>query len=286
MRSVRMKRLPHAVAAALCAASLCIGAGGCGTSISVVTHGVAQGPTITIGVAADQPGLGYLHGDEYSGFDITVAKYVAKALGFAEKQIVFKKVLPSTRVSSLTDSAVDMVVDSFAADDAADGEVSFAGPYLNVGETLLVRADSAGTITGIGAVSGKTVCAARGSAIAAHVRDLSENANVEERDSYPQCVTALMMGQADAVAVDDAVASGLASGRDSEYLNVVGNAFARRSYMVAVKSGQDSLMKQIDVALESMISDGSWARAVEDMAQRIGYVPDAVLNPPSIAGGN
>ena len=279
-----MKRLPHAVAAGLCAVSLCIGAGGCGTSISVVTHGVAQGPTITIGVAADQPGLGYLHGGEYSGFDITVAKYVAKALGFAEKQIVFKKVLPSTRVSSLTDNVVDMVVDSFASDDAADGEVSFAGPYLNVGETLIVRADSVGTITGIDAVSGRTVCAAKGSAIADHVRDLSENVNVEERDSYPQCVTALMMGQADAVAVDDAVASGLASGRGREYMNVVGKAFARRSYVVAVKSGQDSLAKQIDAALESMVSDGSWERAVEDMVQQIGYVPDSTLNPPSMVG--
>ena len=283
MRPIRMKRLPHAIAAGLCAVSLCIGAGGCGTSISVVTRGVAQGPTITIGVASDQPGLGHLHGDEYSGFDITVAKYVAKALGFAEKQIVFKKVLPSTRVSSLADNVVDMVVDSFATDDAADGEVSFSGPYLNVGETLLVRADSVGTITGVDALSGKTVCAAKGSAIADHVRDLSETANVEERDSYPQCVTALMMGQADAVAVDDAVASGLASGRGSEYLNVVGKAFARRSYTVAVKSGQDSLTKQIDAALESMVSDGSWERAVEDMVQQIGYVPDSALNPPSMA---
>lgn len=281
-----MKRVPHTVAAMLCVASLCVGAGGCGTSISVVTHGVAQGPTITIGVAADQPGLSYLHGDEYSGFDIAVAKYVAKALGFAEKQIVFKKVLPSTRVSSLKDSIVDMVVDSFATGDASDGEISFAGPYLNVVETLLVRADDAEAITGIDAVSGKTVCAAKGSAIAGHVRDLSENVTVEERDSYPQCVTSLMMGQADAVAADDAIASGLAFGRGSEYLHVVGESFAERSYMVAVKSGQDSLVRQIDAALESMLNDGSWESAVEDMTRQIGYVPDRALNPPSVAVGD
>lgn len=65
------------VAAAACAALLAAGAGACGTSVSVVTEGAAQGPTIAIGVAADQTGLGYLHGGEYSGFDIDVAKYVA-----------------------------------------------------------------------------------------------------------------------------------------------------------------------------------------------------------------
>ena len=76
-------------------------------------NGLAQGPTIAIGVAADQPGLGFLHGGEYSGFDISVAQYVANTLGFAKKQIVFKQVLPSTRVSSLEDGTVDMVVDAF-----------------------------------------------------------------------------------------------------------------------------------------------------------------------------
>ena len=96
------------VAAAACAALLAAGAGACGTSVSVVTEGAAQGPTIAIGVAADQPGLGYLHGGEYSGFDIDVAKYVAKTLGYAEKQIVFKQLSPAMRASALTDGTVDV----------------------------------------------------------------------------------------------------------------------------------------------------------------------------------
>ena len=60
---------------------------------------------------------------KYSGFDISVAQYVANTLGFAKKQIVFKQVLPSTRVPlSLLKTTVDMVVDAFAADDVQDGE--------------------------------------------------------------------------------------------------------------------------------------------------------------------
>ena len=131
------------VAAAACAALLAAGAGACGTSVSVVTEGAAQGPTIAIGVAADQPGLGYLHGGEYSGFDIDVAKYVAKTLGYAEKQIVFKQLSPAMRASALTDGTVDMVVDSFSMDGTHDGEADVAGPYLTVREALLSRSDSA-----------------------------------------------------------------------------------------------------------------------------------------------
>ena len=118
---LRLSRLSRNIAALVCAASTVLGTSACGTSISVVTNGLAQGPTIAIGVAADQPGLGFLHGGEYSGFDISVAQYVANTLGFAKKQIVFKQVLPSTRVSSLEDGTVNMVVDAFAADYVKDG---------------------------------------------------------------------------------------------------------------------------------------------------------------------
>ena len=232
---LRLSRLSRNIAALVCAASTVLCTSACGTSISVVTNGLAQGPTIAIGVAADQPGLGFLHGGEYSGFDISVAQYVANTLGFAKKQIVFKQVLPSTRVSSLEDGTVDMVVDAFAADDVQDGEVELAGPYLTVHAALLVRSDSAGTITGTDDLAGRTVCVAKGGVPSYSVRNLAEDVTVSERDTYPQCETALMIGQADAIAADDAIAAGLASNRGGGYLKVVGETFGERSYAIAVK---------------------------------------------------
>lgn len=271
-----MSRLSRNIAALVCAASVVLGTSACGTSISVVTNGLAQGPTIAIGVAADQPGLGFLHGGEYSGFDISVSQYVANTLGFAQKQIVFKQVLPSTRVSSLEDGTVDMVVDAFAADDVQNGEVELAGPYLTVHAALLVRSDSAGTITGIDDLAGKTVCVAKDGMPADSVRNLAEDVTVSERDTYPQCETALMIGQA------DAIAAGLASNRGGGYLKVVGETFGERSYAIAVKPGQSTLAKQVDAALQSMMDDGSWKQAMDEMKQSIGYVPDMSINPPAI----
>ncbi|MFQ8946835.1 MAG: transporter substrate-binding domain-containing protein [Bifidobacterium catenulatum] len=276
-----MSRLSRNIAALVCAASVVLGTSACGTSISVVTNGLAQGPTIAIGVAADQPGLGFLHGGEYSGFDISVSQYVANTLGFAQKQIVFKQVLPSTRVSSLEDGTVDMVVDAFAADDVQDGEVE-PGPYLTVHAALLVRSDSAGTITGIDDLAGKTVCVAKDGMPADSVRNLAEDVTVSERDTYPQCETALMIGQADAIAADDAIAAGLASNRGGGYLKVVGETFGERSYAIAVKPGQSTLAEQVDAALQSMMDDGSWKQAMDEMKQSIGYVPDMSINPPAI----
>ena len=253
------------VAAAACAALLAAGAGACGTSVSVVTEGAAQGPTIAIGVAADQPGLGYLHGGEYSGFDIDVAKYVAKTLGYAEKQIVFKQLSPAMRASALTDGTVDMVVDSFSMDGTHDGEADVAGPYLTVREALLIRSDSASEITGTDSLSDKTVCAVAGSAADDNIRNRTKNTRTTE---------------ADAVAADDAISAGLASNNTSDHLKIVDVPDTTWSYGIAVKSGQDELVGQIDAALRAMVKDGSWQKAAADMGKSIGYTPDASMNPP------
>ena len=267
---------------AACAAFLIAGTSACGTSISVVTKGSAQGPTITIGVAADQPGLGYLHGGEYSGFDIDVAQYVAKTLGYAEKQIVFRQMAPADRNPALADGTVDMVVDSVAMGEAHDGEVAVAGPYLTVNEALLIRSDSAGKVSGLDDMSGKTACVVEGSAFADSVRDDARHMTVSERGTYPQCVTALMIGEADAIITDDAIAMGLASNGRKGYLTSVTIPDNELSYGIAVKSGQNELVRQIGFALRAMVKDGSWQRAADALNQTVGYVIDAKTNPPSI----
>ena len=271
------------VAAAACAALLAAGAGACGTSVSVVTKGAAQGPTIAIGVAADQPGLGYLHGGEYSGFDIDVAKYVAKTLGYAEKQIVFKQLSPAMRASALTDGTVDMVVDSFSMDGTHDGEADVAGPYLTVREALLIRSDSASEITGTDSLSDKTrMCGRwkRGGRQHPQPHEKPPARRWRNATTYPQCMTALMIGEADAVAADDAISAGLASNNTGDHLKIVDVPDTTWSYGIAVKSGQDELVGQIDAALRAMVKDGSWQKAAADMGKSIRYTPDASMNPP------
>ncbi len=46
-------------------------------------------PKIRIGIKYDQPGLGYQDGQDYTGFDVDVARYIAGKLGYSEDQIEF-----------------------------------------------------------------------------------------------------------------------------------------------------------------------------------------------------
>lgn len=134
------------------------------------------------------------------GFDIDVAKYVAKTLGYAEKQIVFKQLVPGhASLRAHRRHPVDMVVDSFSMDRTHDGEAAAIARTISaVREALLIRSDSASEITGTDSLSDKTVCAVAGSAAADNIRNRTKNirTTVAEHDTYPQCMTALMISEA------------------------------------------------------------------------------------------
>lgn len=91
--------------------------------------------------------MGAWHDGTYQGFDITIAKYVAAKLGYANKQIVFKQVRPENRRSMLDNGQVDMVVASWPITDESSAIVDFAGPYLTTSVGLLVRSDERGRFT-------------------------------------------------------------------------------------------------------------------------------------------
>ena len=98
---------------------------------------------ITVGIKFDQPGLGLKTGDTYSGFDVDVARYVAKELGFDADQITFKESPSPQRENLLQSGQVDMVVATYSITDTRKEKVDFGGPYFVAGQDLLVRADDA-----------------------------------------------------------------------------------------------------------------------------------------------
>ena len=74
-----------ALGAAAAAFALTLSA--CGTAATPAGTDGGAGGTIRIGIKYDQPGLGLQEGSSFTGFDVEVAKYVAKDLGYKIKLI-------------------------------------------------------------------------------------------------------------------------------------------------------------------------------------------------------
>ncbi|MFE2311424.1 transporter substrate-binding domain-containing protein, partial [Streptomyces sp. NPDC059411] len=97
---------------------------------------------ISIGIKFDQPGVGMREPDgTFTGFDVDVATYVAKDLGYKPGHITFKQVQSSDRELLLQYNEVQFVAASYSINDKRKEKVDFAGPYFLAHQDLLVRAD-------------------------------------------------------------------------------------------------------------------------------------------------
>lgn len=116
------------------------------------------GPEIVIGVAYDRPMISSRHAGDLTGFDVEVAKYVAEKLGFSVRQIEWRQASDTER-DTLIQSGIDMIFgahleksgssasgtgnsdseDSGGENGSDDDGITFAGPYINMRKSILVK---------------------------------------------------------------------------------------------------------------------------------------------------
>ncbi len=146
-----------------------------------------------------------------SGFDVDVAKYVAKQLGFAEDKIEWKEAPSGQRETLIQNDQVKFIAATYSITDARKEKVSFAGPYLVTGQSLLVKADNS-DITGAESLqNNKKLCSVSGSTPAQRIKDKYPGVQLQQYDTYSACVEALKNGAVDAVTTDEVILAGYAA---------------------------------------------------------------------------
>ena len=227
---------------------------------------------LTIGVKDDQPGLGLkdLTTGKYAGFDIEIAKLVAAGLGYDESKITYKTVDSSAREAAISNGDVDYYVGTYTITDKRKAQVSFAGPYFQAGQDLLVRKDDT-SITGPETLKGKKVCSVTGSTPIQRVRDqqLTEPQNIVEFQKYSQCVEKLSTKEVDAVTTDDAILKGFAA-QDPDTLKVVGKTFSKEPYGIGLNKDDSALRGKVDDLLQAAINDGTWQKIYDSTLGKSG----------------
>ena len=273
--NTRIRRIARRALAALAAVAC---------TMSLAACGADESGKIRIGIKFDQPGLGFKKSGTYVGFDVDVAKYVAKKLGYSEDEIVWKEAPSKQREAMLQNGDVDMILATYSITDERKNAVSFAGPYFVAGQDLLVRKDDH-SINGPEDLNGKRLCSVTGSTSAATVKEkFASEVQLMGQPGYAECATALFSGIVDAVTTDDIILAGLASASRGK-LRVVGKPFTQEYYGVGIKKGDTALAKKINAAITEMIKDGSWERAIADNTEGTSYTPNAEYNPPKPTEG-
>ncbi|MGV9321813.1 glutamate ABC transporter substrate-binding protein [Streptomyces sp. NPDC003660] len=223
------------------------------------------GKKIKIGIKFDQPGLGLQEPDgSYSGFDVDVATYVAKQLGYQPNQIEWVQTKSADRENALQRGDVKFIAATYSITDERKQKVDFAGPYLLAHQDLLVKKDS--DITKGTDLNKKKLCSVVGSTSAQNVKKtIAPDANLRPLSGYSECVAGLQSGAVDALTTDDSILAGFAAqDKYKGQFKLAGLKLSNENYGIGVKKGDSATVDKINKALEQMVSDKSWDKAVKD----------------------
>ena len=92
------------------------------------------------------------------GFDVEIGKIIASELGIAEDKINWTETVSANREPFIENGTVDIVIATYTINDKRKEVISFAGPYYNAGQDILVLEGNPEKITGPEDLKGKKVC--------------------------------------------------------------------------------------------------------------------------------
>jgi glutamate transport system substrate-binding protein len=277
MRSTRLVAVFGAMALALTAAA-CGGDDEGGTDGGGANTSFAAGSTmeklnkaqkLRVGTKFDQPGFGLkgLSGKP-EGFDVEMAKVVAKALDIPEDKIEYTETPSTVREQVIQQDKVDIVVATYTINDKRKAVIDFAGPYYIAGQSILVKADDT-TITGPDSFKDgtKKVCSVTNSTPAGNIEKYlaDKAAQLVLFDIYQKCVDALKGGQVQAVTTDNVILTGFLATNEGQF-KLAGTPFTEEPYGIGLKKGDNDFREFVNKTLETSFTDGSYVKAWKDTA--------------------
>ena len=214
---------------------------------------IAEAGTMTVGTKFDQPGFGLLGLDDVpEGFDVEVAKIIAGAMGIAEDDIEWVQASSDIREQVIEDGEVDMVVATYTINDERKQRVTFAGPYYEAGQMLMVAEDQ-DAIEGpedIAENPDLKVCSVTGSTPSETIREyLADEDQLVLFDIYDKCADALSNGQVDIVTTDNVILLGFVSESDGAF-KLVGEQFTEEPYGIGIEKGDVEFCEFINETLQ------------------------------------
>lgn len=212
---------------------------------------------LLVGVKTDFPPFGYVDSaGKNQGFDVDLARALAKALFDDENKVELVTVTSGNRIPFLYSEWIDLIIATMTVTDERRQVLDFSEPYFLSGSLLLVP--KASTIGGLEDLGGKQVAVIEG---AIQDKDLEQVAPKATRIKFgrvSEAIEALKGGRVDAFAQDDVLILTLATKNPD--LKAVGKAFIPRPYAIAVRKGELELIRWVNDQLAKMKRDGTYDR--------------------------
>ena len=240
---------------------------------------LAEAGTITIGTKFTQPLFGLAGPDGIPvGFDVEIGKIIAMNLGIDAADIEWKETVSANREPFIQSGEVDIVIATYTINDTRKQVVSFAGPYYEAGQDIMVAAGNPEGVTGPDWFTENpdaVVCTVNGSTSLTNISEYTSN--ILAAADYADCLEPIRTGQAVAVTTDNVILAGLAAQNEGEF-EVLGETFTAEPYGIGLALDDEAFRMWINDVLEQAYEDGSWDAAWEATAGTVLDLPE----PPAV----
>jgi polar amino acid transport system substrate-binding protein len=216
---------------------------------------------MVIGLDDSFPPMGFRdEQNQITGFDIDLAKEVAKRLGVEAE---FKPIDWNAKEDELNGKRVDALWSGLTITEKRKENIAFTTPYLRNRQIVVLTAAS--SVKRKDDLAGKVVGVQEGSTAVEAVENNPASKTFKELKKFGDNVAALLdlkAGQLDAIVVDEVVGRYYVTQKPEEYI-VLDDDFGDEKYGVGVRKDDTELLTKLQKAMDEVKQDGTATKISE-----------------------
>lgn len=222
----------------------------------------SRADVLVMGTNAGFKPFEYIENSEIVGFDVELAREIAKSMGKELKieDMAFDGLLPA-----LDSGQVDMVVAGMSVTPERAKNALFSSPYYSASQRIIVRRDA--DIKNKYQLSGRRIGVQLGTTGDTLVSKMS-GVSMSQFQTAPSALQELNARKVDAVVLDNAPAEQYSKGFAD--LMVLTEPLSKEDYAIAIKKDNENLLIKVNQAIAQMKDDGRYDALVKK------YFPEEV----------
>ena len=224
-----------------------------GREVSSALARVRSTGTLRVGIDATYPPFGMAEGGDFSGFDVDIARAIARDLRVQVELInaSFDGVFPA-----LQNGSFDLVISAVTITPERSQTLLFSDPYIGAGQQVVVRSDS--TIAGPDHLAGRTV-GVQINTTAQFAMEQRTGVKIAKYNTIDLALLDLQNGRIDAVASDGPVLRYMVT-RSFPGLKTAGAEYTAEQFGVVLARSSDDLRRAVNAALWRIQDSGEYRK--------------------------
>lgn len=216
--------------------------------------GTISAGTLRIGTTGDTKPYAYTQDGELQGFDVEMAKEVAKRLGLKTEFVTqeFSALLPA-----VANGQLDMAAASISDTTEREKTVDFSEHYF-IGYISVLASTKSGITDDESSLKGKRLGIVQGTIQDSYAQENFTGAELVRFPDNNSAVAALNSGTIDAHFLDFPVAEDYAAASNGAQKIAINVAVPEFPVGFPIKKGNDALKKAVDDAVKDIVADGTW----------------------------